>query len=328
MADASGLGAHELIDPMRLVPLRKVASLFVMASRTVNDCGLALKLAEASSAGNSGLMGHLALAAPTVRAFLECIAGYAPILVMGIEVGFSDDGRTGRLAWRAPSELDVSLKPCSLFFAASIVHRVRAAAGATWVPVAASFEHKAPAISPEELIVFGARTTFDCDETSITFDAATLARPIPTANAHLFAIYRHHASLLLRDAMSELDLTAQVKRAIGERLASQAASLDTVAADLGVSPRHLQRRLEQSGVSFDKVLDDRRRATAERLLRETNRPLMQVALDTGYSSQSTFTRAVRRWLKASPRAYRQQFREASLDSARVTVAGSALRTKG
>ena len=309
IAQACGLNPQELSDPMRLLPLRKVANLFVAASRAANDCGLALKLAEASAAGNSGLMGHLALAAPSVRAFLECIAGYAPILVTNMEVGFSDSGRTARLSWRVPPGFDAPMKQISLFFAASIVRRVRAAAGPAWVPLAVSFEHKAPAVETSEMTLFGTRVSYDADCTSITFDAATLSRPIPTANAHLFAIYRHHAKLLLREAEADLaDWSVQVKRALGVRLSSQAVSLDVVADDLGVSPRNLQRRLEQSGMSFEKVLDDLRRATAERLLRETDRPLMQVALDTGYSSQSTFTRAVRRWLKASPRAYRQQFR--------------------
>lgn len=309
IADACGLTSYELSDPMRLLPVRKVAKLFAMASQITKDYSLVLKLAEASAAGNSGLMGHLALASPTVRAFLECIAGYAPILITNMEVGFSDNGRTGRLCWRSLAGFDAPLQPLSLFFAASIVHRVRAAAGPTWVPLAVSFEHKALDIAPSQLALFGARISHDADCTSITFDPATLSRQIPTANAHLFAIYRHHANLLLRETEAELaDWTALVKRAISERLSSQAASLDAVAADLGISPRNLQRRLDQTGISFEKVLDDLRRATAERLLRETDRPLMQVALDTGYSSQSTFTRAVRRWLQASPRAYRQQFR--------------------
>lgn len=294
---------------MHLVPVRKAAKLFAASSLATKDDSLSLKLAEASTAGNSGLMGHLALASPSVRAFLECIAGYAPILITNVEVGFSDNGQTGRLFWRAPPGFDEPFQAISMFFAASTVHRVRAAAGPGWVPLAVSFEHKMPDIAPPLLALFGSRVSYDADCTSITFDAATLGLPIPTANPHLFAIYRHHANLLLREMVSEqADWAVQVKRVISERLSNQATNLEDVAAELCVSPRKLQRRLEQAGISFEKVLDDFRRVTAERLLRETDRPLVQVALDSGYNSQSTFTRAVRRWLHASPRAYRQRFR--------------------
>lgn len=319
IADACGLTTDELADPMRLVPLRQMASFYVMAAKALNDCGLPLKLAEASGVGNSGLMGHLAMAAPTVRAFVECLAGYAPLLVTNVEAGYAESAGIGRLYWRAPGGpegFEISLKPVNLFLAASIIHRVRVAAGADWVPRAVTFEHKAPAANQGELALFGRDVTFNRDCSSITFDAVTLAKPLPTANAHLFAIFKHHATLLLRDVNSDRDWTDLVRRSIGDRLKWDAASLDGVAKDLGISPRNLQRRLEQTGSSFEKVLDDMRRATAERLLRETDLPLMQIAFDVGYGSQSTFTRAVRRWLDASPRAYRQRFRGAAGAGAR------------
>lgn len=319
IADACGLTTDELADPMRLVPLRQMASFYVMAAKALNDCGLPLKLAEASGVGNSGLMGHLAMAAPTVRAFVDCLAGYAPLLVTNVEAGYAESAGIGRLYWRAPGGpegFEISLKPVNLFLAASIIHRVRVAAGADWVPRAVTFEHKAPAANQGELALFGRDVTFNRDCSSITFDAVTLAKPLPTANAHLFAIFKHHATLLLRDVNSDRDWTDLVRRSIGDRLKWDAASLDGVAKDLGISPRNLQRRLEQTGSSFEKVLDDMRRATAERLLRETDLPLMQIAFDVGYGSQSTFTRAVRRWLDASPRAYRQRFRGAAGAGAR------------
>ena len=71
----------------------------------------------------------------------------------------------------------------------------------------------------------------------------------------------------------------------------------------------MQRGLDRVGLSFERMLDDTRFTFAERLLRETDRPLIQVAYEVGYGSQSTFTRAMRRWLDASPRAYRQRFRD-------------------
>lgn len=297
-----------LKDPMHAVPLRVMARLFVEATRSVKDCSFPIKLAEKSVVGNSGLLGHLALSAPTVRSFLECLAGYMPILLTGFEVGYEESSGRGRIFWHTPIDLDVSSKPFGLYVVACIIFRIRLAAGENWVPLSVSFEHNTPNVISRELAIFGRRVSFDADATSLTIDAATLAKSMPKANEELFAIHKHHASLLMREVSVEPDLPTLVRKAIGIRLMRDAPSLEAIAQDLGLPPRALQRRLERIGVSYEKVLDETRCTIAERLLRETDRPLIQVAHEVGYGSQSTFTRAVRRWLDESPRAYRQRFR--------------------
>ena len=124
---------HVLRDPMQTVELRKMAQLFVAVARAVDDCGFAIKLAEESEVGNTGLLGHLTMAAPTVRSFLECLAGYVSILVTGVEAGFDEKNGTGKMLWRAPADLDATIKPLWLYIAASLVYRVRSAGGSGWV---------------------------------------------------------------------------------------------------------------------------------------------------------------------------------------------------
>lgn len=308
IALACDFRTENLKDPMRAVPLRVMAKLFANATRAANDSSLPIKLAAETVVGNSGLLGHLVMAAPTVRSFMECLAGYAPVLLTGFDVGYEESGGTGRLFWKIPIDLDAPIKPFSLYILANLVFRIRLAGGESWTPLAVSVEHNAPDLTARELSVLGSRVTFDADETSVTIDAATLGKPMPTANEELFAIFKHHASLLMREVSVQQDLPTLVRNAIGLRLVRDTPSLEAIAHDVGLPPRALQRRLERIGVSFEKVLDETRCTIAERLLRETDRPLIQVAHEVGYGSQSTFTRAVRRWLDASPRAYRQRFR--------------------
>ena len=45
-------------------------------------------------------------------------------------------------------------------------------------------------------------------------------------------------------------------------------------------------------------------AIAERLLKETQYPLAEVAFLTGFSEQSAFNRAFRRWAGQTPRSFR------------------------
>ncbi|MCB1503998.1 MAG: AraC family transcriptional regulator ligand-binding domain-containing protein [Hyphomicrobiaceae bacterium] len=314
VAPLCGIDMSVLGDPMRMLPLKAVARLFAAASASTGNVRLPLALAEFAELGNSGLVGHLALSAPTVRGFLECLAGFSPILVSQYEVGYSEKGGTGRIYWRGASGFDVPMQSFSLYVAASVIRRIRAAAGPNWVPLSATLEHGIPVGTEREVArLFGPRLSLDSNCSSLTVDPATLSRPMPSANEELFAIYRHHGNLLLREITLEVDLVSRVRGAIENRLLNEVPSLEIVALDVGVTARSLQRRLENSGTSFERVLDETRYAVAERLLRETDQPLMAVAHASGYASQSTFTRAVRRWLDMPPRVYRQKFRGVAAD---------------
>ena len=55
---------------------------------------------------------------------------------------------------------------------------------------------------------------------------------------------------------------------------------------------------------FQELVDESRRQLAERLLRGSDYPLAEVAFLTGFSEQSAFTRAFRRWAGQTPRSFR------------------------
>ncbi|WP_394851297.1 helix-turn-helix domain-containing protein [Pendulispora rubella] len=77
-----------------------------------------------------------------------------------------------------------------------------------------------------------------------------------------------------------------------------------VARTLGVSPRTLQRRLQQVGSSFTHEVDCVRRELACQYLADTNRPLGAIALQLGFGEVGSFFRTFRRWTQTSPRRFR------------------------
>lgn len=81
-------------------------------------------------------------------------------------------------------------------------------------------------------------------------------------------------------------------------------TLSLIASELGISARTLQRRLSDQGHSFQGVVDMARQDLAQRLLRETDYSLAEVAFLTGFAEQSGFTRAFKRWAGQTPRSYR------------------------
>jgi AraC-like DNA-binding protein len=52
------------------------------------------------------------------------------------------------------------------------------------------------------------------------------------------------------------------------------------------------------------LVDESRRQLAKQLLRETGYPLAEIAFLTGFSEQSAFNRAFKRWAGQTPRSFR------------------------
>ena len=78
------------------------------------------------------------------------------------------------------------------------------------------------------------------------------------------------------------------------------ATLTAVARAMALHPRVVQRRLAESGTSFEEILGDARRTTAWQLS-ATGMQASQISTTLGYSEQSSYTRACRRWYSQSPR---------------------------
>lgn len=81
-------------------------------------------------------------------------------------------------------------------------------------------------------------------------------------------------------------------------------SVDKVARALHQSTRTLQRRLAERGMSWQQLLDRTREQLARQYLRDPGLSLAEIGLLLGYSEQSAFTRAFRRWTGQTPQAYR------------------------
>jgi AraC family transcriptional regulator len=83
-------------------------------------------------------------------------------------------------------------------------------------------------------------------------------------------------------------------------------SLDDLAAEACLSPFHFSRLFhEATGLSPCRFVTDRRIQAAQKMLARNQSSLVQVALDTGFGSQATFTRAFRKATGLTPGQYRE-----------------------
>ena len=117
----------------------------------------------------------------------------------------------------------------------------------------------------------------------------------------------------LEAELAELDddhpldiLDKRVRVQVSQSLSEGVPKISDIARRLGMSGRTLQRRLSDRGFSFQTLVDESRRELAQRLLRHTEYPLAEIAFLTGFSEQSAFNRAFKRWAGQTPRSFRIQ----------------------
>jgi AraC-like DNA-binding protein len=84
---------------------------------------------------------------------------------------------------------------------------------------------------------------------------------------------------------------------------------DLVSSRLNRSTSTLQRQLKSEGLSYRDVLESTQRDLAETYLRDNRHSLTQIAYLLGFSDQSNFSRAFKRWTSISPRRYQQRSEE-------------------
>lgn len=103
----------------------------------------------------------------------------------------------------------------------------------------------------------------------------------------------------------ELGTTAtQVRQLIVRMLPSGRANQERIAAKLYRSASTLQRQLSAEGTSFRDLLQETRRGLAEQYLKDGRHGQAEIAFMVGFSDQSNFARAFKRWTGKSPGKYR------------------------
>ncbi len=139
-----------------------------------------------------------------------------------------------------------------------------------------------------------------------------LKRQVPAEKLYLQSIAQLIAVHLLRGGSPAVEngqtLTRQQMRHVTDFIQAhldQDLSLDQLAQQAGLSPYHFSRMFRQTtGESPHQFVLGRRIELARQLLTETDAALAQVALQSGFASQSHLSSVFKRRLGLTPRAYR------------------------
>ncbi|HEU4539105.1 MAG TPA: AraC family transcriptional regulator ligand-binding domain-containing protein [Polyangiaceae bacterium] len=165
------------------------------------------------------------------------------------------------------------------------------------------FRHEAPADPALYERFFGCEVRFSQPLDRLVLPASAVDARLATSDPELRAFFRAQAETAFGALPPRDDTRARLRHAVDDALPRGLPALGDVAAALAMSPRTLQRRLTEQGVSYHDVLDEARRDAALRVLASRRRALLEAAEAAGFRDQKSFRRAFRRWTGRSPSAY-------------------------
>jgi len=152
----------------------------------------------------------------------------------------------------------------------------------------------------------GAPIAFDRPDSGLAFAPEIVALPTHTEDARLLATAEAMAERALRESPTgrrfHRDRRAAPRARDGRRALDVQAA--TIARQMRLSPRTLQRRLAAEGTGFKELLETTRRDLARGWVRDGSLPLTEIAYRLGYSDAAAFSRAFKRWTGRSPGAFR------------------------
>lgn len=151
--------------------------------------------------------------------------------------------------------------------------------------------------------MFNCPIEFEGEAMEWQFDPAVLEQPCPNANPITAQVCQQFCDRVLNESSGSTDLALQI-RTICLNSSQRFAPAAEIACKLGLSLRTLHRRLSESGLSYQGIIDDLRCSIATEYLENTRLQIEQVAERVGFADATSFRRAFKKWTGKAPSFYR------------------------
>src|SRR5215472_7054679 len=301
-----GLQKADLSSPENRLPQAAVLNLIERAADLTGDPSYGLRLGASRDPRDRGLLGFVALNSPTLMDAMTNMQRFYKIAREGGEFEIERKGAQVALRFRVADPALRGLRHDSEFLAATIVRGCRDLTCQTIFPVRAEFIHDRPSGSIEYANILGCPVKFGSDWDAVIYTEETTRLPVMGADAKLLEILEATCLKLLGPAPKARDLVRELQQLIIERLPTGSTSIDSIAKELSMSSKTLERRLAEQGQSFSALLDRTRFNAVTHYLEETDMRLTQVAYLAGYTEPAALVRAFKRWTGKTPSKFRER----------------------
>lgn len=308
---ARGVTAEQLLDGRKIklddrdarLPESECADLFDRAALLLKDDAIGLHAGEQIRPGHYGALGYVAMNCATLG---EALAGLRRYHALVLDIGPMEQAmENGQLCLSWNPDVERPFRQMAEYNLAGLVTFARWISGRHSNPLRIDFTYPPPADQSEHQRILGCPIRYSQDRYRLLLPMEWLALPLIQPDAAMRTLMEQLAERQMQ-SLARGDAIADARSAVARRLGEGDVDLDAIAAHLKLGSRTLQRKLQDAGLSFTQLVDEVRRELAERYLADAKLDLVDIAFLLGYSEQSAFTRAYKRWTGRAPNAARSQ----------------------
>jgi AraC-like DNA-binding protein len=300
-----GMDPRTIQDPDYHIDCKSLVDILEYCSTLFRDPLFGLRLAQAQDADVFGSVTALCRAAPSFRDAVQGLIDYIPVVHAPMAMMELVEGKeTAELRWAVRNDLGLNLQA---HYQAVLLNLklLRLVGGRGFRPSYVNLALEAqPKDMPEIEQAMGCPFHRCATSNAIAFPTAILGQPVASSNKLLFRLlggYLDRVKLASRRTIVE-----RVEDYIRGALPTGQCSIERCAKKLGNSVRALQAHLSDSGVKFSDILERERIELARVYLEQRELSLDDIAALLGYSEQSAFGRAFKRWTGSTPQRFRAE----------------------
>ncbi|RPD40583.1 AraC family transcriptional regulator [Chitinophaga barathri] len=305
----SGIDYKALLKQGRL-PLNaaQINNLWKNAAHLSNDGLFGLHFGESMQLAALGVVGQIIQTSNSVGEALSNAGAMTPLLTDIFRMQVNHHKKTFTVQFNADAKKSAAspstFRHMADFLAVFVVHELDGLLLQKVEPISVQLPY-AVEDAAEYARVLRGPIKKKTGELAIELDNSMLNLSILTANYELQNYLLGKVQGLIKGEEEAGSLEARIYNYLLTNSYLYALSLEAVAANFNISPRNLQRKLKEEGVTFIQIVESVRKTLAEHYLQSGNYQVKDIAYILGYNEPSAFLRAFKRWTGITPAAYQK-----------------------
>jgi len=302
---SSALTKPDNANSSDLISANTYEALMLEAAMLTRDPYIGLHAGQHVRPGYYGALGYIAMSCATLGEALSKHLEFQNLVSNQGKVELWHEEDKVRIVW-LPRATSIHYHVIENIFCTwvSFAHWI---CGQQVVPSLIEFQHQNSQTLDEYRKVFNCDVRFSQKNAAITIPISFLKLPLVQADQELKDLYESKAKHLIHKLQKQSpDLLQTLKIFMTQALIQGQLTLEKAALALELSPRTLQRELSKYQTTYKKLLDHVRKELAAQYIKDVNIDLIELTFLLGFSDQTSFQRAFKRWFDLSPGQFRKQ----------------------
>ncbi len=293
---SAGLDPEAPWDPKVMIAADAYYDLLEAIAMQTDATDLPVRGGASMRCDDYGALGLAWKAAPNLRGSFSRVERYARLWTSVVEYELRPDPRGTLFILHRAGARRLGVRLSNEATLASAVSLARQVCPMPFAPLEVLVQHPAPKTVAHHEAWFGCPVRFEADLDALLISTDALAQPNILGDEGISRYLISHLDAEMSEISDQGSLIVQAKDAIAQALSEGTPRMSDIARSLRMSVRSFHRRLSEHGMGFQTLTEETRRELAEGLLREERYSLAEIAFLTGFSEQSAFTRAFKRWV--------------------------------